>query len=35
MFSAGFFYWGEGVEKRGYVGGAFYGGICHGERNFP
>ena len=23
------------VEKRGYVGGTFLGGICHGGRKFP
>ena len=31
----GIFWLGEGLRKRGYAGGAFHGGICHGGRAFP
>ena len=30
----GFFSLGEGEVEGDYVGGSFYGGICHGEENF-
>ena len=25
----------EGLKVRGYAGGTFFGGICHGGRKFP
>ena len=32
VFRGIFFWFGCGVEGRGYAGGVFLGGICHGER---
>ena len=33
-FQGDFSLFGDGAEGRGYVGGSFLGGICHGEEKF-